>query len=54
MRKTTTFSISATQDQLEQLEELEKDLRWSKSKLIRMAIDLLLETHRKYPKRYGL
>ena len=48
------FTGSATQEQMQQMQLLMDELRWSRSKIIRLAIGLLLETHRQDPKRYGV
>jgi hypothetical protein len=48
------FTGSATQEQMQQMQLLMDELRWSRSKIIRLAIELMLETHRKNPKRYGV
>ena len=50
----TRFTASATTAQMEQMQILTDELRWSRSKIIRLAIDLMLETHRADPKRYGV
>lgn len=48
------FTGSATKEQMEQMEVLMNELRWSRSKIIRLAIELMLEIHRKDPQRYGV
>lgn len=48
------FSGSATVGQMEQMEVLMKELRYSRSMVIRLAIELMLEVHRQDPKRYGV
>ena len=48
------FTGSATLTQMEQMQTLMDELRWSRSKIIRLAIELMLETHRTDPKRYGV
>jgi len=48
------FSGSATVEQMEQMQLLMEELRYSRSRIIRMAVALLLEVHRKNPKRYGV
>jgi hypothetical protein len=48
------FSGSATKGQMEQMQVLMKELRYSRSMVIRLAIELMLEVHQKDPKRYGV
>lgn len=48
------FSGTATKEQMEQMEVLKRELRWSRSEIIRLAIDLMFKTHRQDPKRYGV
>ena len=48
------FTGSATQKQMEQMQILMNETRWSRSKIIRLAIDLMYATHRENPKRYGV
>ncbi len=50
----TRFTATSTEKQYEQMQTLMTELRYSRSKIIRLAIDLLLETHKKDPKRYGV
>ena len=48
------FTGSATKAQMQQMQIMMKELRWSRSKIIRLPIGLVLETHRQDPKRYGV
>jgi hypothetical protein len=48
------FTGSATQKQMKQMNTLMKETRWSRSKIIRLAVDLMYETHRENPQRYGV
>lgn len=48
------FSGSATVEQMEQMHLLMEELRYSRSKIIRLAVALLLEVHQQNPKRYGV
>jgi len=52
--KRLRFTGSATQEQMDQMQILMDELRWSRSKIIRLAIELMLEIHREDPKRYGV
>ena len=48
------FTGSATKEQMAQMDSLVKELRWSRSKIIRLAINLMFKTHRADPQKYGM
>lgn len=49
-----SFSVTVDEDVCEMLKKLIYELRWSRSKIIRLAIKLMFKTHRKDPLRYGM
>ncbi len=51
---TGRFTVTQTKEQEQQLLQLEYELRWNRSKIVRLAVDLLFKTHRKNPKIYGV
>ena len=50
---TGKFTATHTKEQKEQMQTLEEELRWNRSKIIRLAVALMFETHKKNPKIYG-
>jgi hypothetical protein len=48
------FTATASEAQMKQLQTIMDETRYSRSEVIRMAINLLFETHRKQPQRFGV
>ncbi len=51
---TGKFTATHTEKQEGQMRTLEEELRWNRSRIIRLAVDLMYRTHRKNPKIYGV